>query len=537
MESSMFQGISGTYRNINFMFNEKCVFITGATGFLGKVLLEKLIRSCPTLSKVLVLIRRNEKYTSEERLQKLFESNVFDRIKSECPDIVNKVHAIDGDVTEVDFALNAEDKNTLLSDVHYVFHCAASVRFENNSRNTLKINFLGVKNMLNLCHEMKNLSAVIHVSTAYSFCNQGVISEQLYDEEIKVCDLEKTIEEFDDKSLDMACQKMAKSRPSLYQYSKAMAEIYIAKNCGELPVVIVRPSIITAAAKEPFPGWIDNYNGPSGFIALSSKGLIKTLQVNPTVNADWVPVDHVANTLIVAAYHKAMVDQYPKAFLLPLFKKSDVPIVNCVCPHANAIKWSSVVQICIPLLRKYPSMHVYRVPGGVVTSSKCLHVLCRYFYHYLPAAILDAAVFLMWKERRFVRNYQRIHKVLNFLQHYTMNEFRFKTGNMSILIESVHDTDRSTFPIDQNLLNWRQYLEDYVLGVRRFFLKEDDSSLLQAQKRLARVQMLEFWGKVTPVALILLLVLKRRNGIPISLALAKFGAIIWKPFDKISWRV
>jgi len=38
-----------------------------------------------------------------------------------------------------------------------------------------------------------------------------------------------------------------------------------------MPLAIVRPSIVGASWKEPFPGWIDNLNGPSGlYIAVSS---------------------------------------------------------------------------------------------------------------------------------------------------------------------------------------------------------------------------------------------------------------------------
>ena len=38
------------------------------------------------------------------------------------------------------------------------------------------------------------------------------------------------------------------------------------KERGDIPLAIVRPSIVTAAAKEPQPGWIDNLNGPTGRI-------------------------------------------------------------------------------------------------------------------------------------------------------------------------------------------------------------------------------------------------------------------------------
>ncbi len=54
--------------------------------------------------------------------------------------------------------------------------------------------------------------------------------------------------------------------PNVYAYTKALGEQLLQRECEvhHIPVVIVRPSIVTAALKEPLPGWIDNFNGPSG---------------------------------------------------------------------------------------------------------------------------------------------------------------------------------------------------------------------------------------------------------------------------------
>lgn len=53
--------------DINEFFAHKSVLLTGATGFLGKVLVEKLLRSCQSVENVFILVRakRNGKQTSE----------------------------------------------------------------------------------------------------------------------------------------------------------------------------------------------------------------------------------------------------------------------------------------------------------------------------------------------------------------------------------------------------------------------------------------------------------------------------------------
>lgn len=58
-------------------YNGRSVFITGASGFMGKVLVEKLLRSCPGVSRLYVLMRpsRSGKGVSE-RLQDLLNCEV-----------------------------------------------------------------------------------------------------------------------------------------------------------------------------------------------------------------------------------------------------------------------------------------------------------------------------------------------------------------------------------------------------------------------------------------------------------------------------
>jgi fatty acyl-CoA reductase len=34
--------------------------------------------------------------------------------------------------------------------------------------------------------------------------------------------------------------------------------------CGNIPLAIVRPSIVVGALNEPIPGWVDNINGTTG---------------------------------------------------------------------------------------------------------------------------------------------------------------------------------------------------------------------------------------------------------------------------------
>jgi fatty acyl-CoA reductase len=49
--------------NVKEYYSGKNVFLSGCTGFVGKVILEKLLRSCPGINKIYVMVRpkRNKK--------------------------------------------------------------------------------------------------------------------------------------------------------------------------------------------------------------------------------------------------------------------------------------------------------------------------------------------------------------------------------------------------------------------------------------------------------------------------------------------
>ena len=70
--------------NVAEFYAGKNVFVTGGTGFIGKVLLEKLMRSCPDINAIYCLVRPKKGLTPWERLEQLFEQRVS--IASGLPD-------------------------------------------------------------------------------------------------------------------------------------------------------------------------------------------------------------------------------------------------------------------------------------------------------------------------------------------------------------------------------------------------------------------------------------------------------------------
>ena len=132
----------------------KRIMITGTTGFLGKVLVEKLIREIPNVGKIILIIRGNKKYhTARERFDyEIAVSTIFDRLKDKNPSYFNqfcrdKIECITGEVTEKNFGLSVEGFTQLASRVDIVIHTAASVKFRDDLQQSLQINVLSLLNI------------------------------------------------------------------------------------------------------------------------------------------------------------------------------------------------------------------------------------------------------------------------------------------------------------------------------------------------------------------------------------------------------
>lgn len=59
---------------------------------------------------------------------------------------------------------------------------------------------------------------------------------------------------------------------------------------------------MTAAWREPVPGWVDNLNGPTGILVGAGKGVIRSMHCNGELEADIVPVDVAINKLIILGW-------------------------------------------------------------------------------------------------------------------------------------------------------------------------------------------------------------------------------------------
>lgn len=75
----------------------------GATGFVGKTLLEKLLWSFPQLQCIYMLIREKHGKSAEQRFQEFVQHKIFERVRASYPDRLKKLKFLAGNIERENF--------------------------------------------------------------------------------------------------------------------------------------------------------------------------------------------------------------------------------------------------------------------------------------------------------------------------------------------------------------------------------------------------------------------------------------------------
>ncbi|XP_022697347.1 fatty acyl-CoA reductase 1-like isoform X2 [Varroa jacobsoni] len=437
-------------------FAGQSVFLTGISGFLGKVLVEKLLRSCPNVKAIYVLIREKKGTPAPERLHSILAEKLFEHLQQNDPLCFNKVKFVSGDLLKNEIILRNEDLEMLREKINIVIHSAASV--------------------LEFATTVKNLKSFVHVSTAYSNCHMCEVDEKVYPCDVEPRQVMSLCDWMADDLLEHLCPKLLKERPNTYTFTKALAENLVAEYSDKIPVAIVRPSIITGAATEPFPGWVDNYNGPNGLLIALGTGVLTTLYTQLDCVADLIPVDFVANTVLAAAHRTS----------------NGFRVYNCTSGTQNAIKWREFMEQSIDFPHQYPTTSIVRYPHPRITSNKLLHQARLFLEHYVPAHMIDAILRCAGKKPVLSRLYERLANSMGLLEFFATNEWRFHNDNTRQLFNDLSETDQKEFNFNVYTIDWASYVHNYCLGIRQFILKEDIGNLDQAKRHLNRMKYINY---------------------------------------------
>lgn len=338
----------------------KRIFITGSTGFVGTALVERLLRSAPECELVLLIRPGRMRGVQQRAEREIFKNNCFDRLRDELGGkdafaemVARRVQVVAGDVGTDGLGLD-EAGRAVFATCDAIIHSAATVSFDAPLDLAIEVNLLGPTRLAQTCHELGVTPHLVAVSTCYVAGNRrGDAPEApVYDSPFWLHDLDwraevtaarrvradadaesrstAKLEEFRaaaHKELGAAGTPLLAAKteqlrvawvkarmveagrarafslgwPDAYAYTKALAEQALAQNRGDVPVSVVRPSIIESAWAEPKPGWIRGFRMAEPVIISYARGLLKEFPGVPEGTVDVIPVDLVVAAICAVA--------------------------------------------------------------------------------------------------------------------------------------------------------------------------------------------------------------------------------------------
>mmetsp|Transcript_81816 Transcript_81816/g.162388 ORF Transcript_81816/g.162388 Transcript_81816/m.162388 type:complete len:571 (-) Transcript_81816:172-1884(-) len=159
----------------------KSVLITGCTGFLGKVILEKILwerckyHSSGAMVKLRLLVRPMKGVAAGVRLKQLFESHAFERLRHQLGDafdafLEDSVQIVEGDLTKANLGLDAAQFADLACSLDLILHSAAHVKWGAPLDVSVQANSLGCRRMAELARATQDAgrhARLVVVSSAF----------------------------------------------------------------------------------------------------------------------------------------------------------------------------------------------------------------------------------------------------------------------------------------------------------------------------------------------------------------------------------
>ncbi|EFN87626.1 putative fatty acyl-CoA reductase CG5065 [Harpegnathos saltator] len=467
-------GIDEVTDRIMETFAGRKIMVTGGTGFLGKVMIEKLLRSLPNIAHIYMLVRPKKGKDTKQRVEEIFDSPLFERVKAErgIATLREMVTVVNGDVLMPGLGISPEDKKMLCENVNIVYHAAATVRFDEMLKTAVLMNTRGTKMMVELAKEMKNLALFVYISTAYCHLEEKILRQRTYPPPANPDSVIKCVEWVDEEVIEAMTDKILGSCPNTYAFTKALAENIIEDSFPHIPSIILRPSIIIPIWKEPLPGWTDNINGPTGLLIGAGKGVIRTMYCDDKRYADYLPVDVAVNAILIASWN----------FLY--FKDYEKRVYNLTSSSEFQISWGEIIDRGRRITQRVPLNGIVWYPGGSMKKSRLMHNICMVLFHMIPAYIIDALIFLAGYKPIMCRVQRRINKGFEVFEYYANNQWDFENSYIIDIREKLNSLEFKKYQLHGNDMDIDAYFETCIRAARVYILNEPPETLPAARRHL-----------------------------------------------------
>ena len=275
------------------------VVLTGATGFLGRELLWKLMTELPLTYDIVCLIRegseggrhgRGSKHDhgaaaalTAEQAQAAADARLVELLESSSPLPATdprrtRVRALRGDITKPRLGLPEAEFDRLATRCAYIYHGAATVRFDMPLLEAQRINVEGTRTILELGQAAQRhgrLQRFCYIGTAYVAGQRiGRVTED-----------------------ELDCGQQFNNT---YEQTKCAAEALVRalmKPGGAqppLPATLFRPSIIVGNSKS---GYTSSFKVMYWPLKIFARGLIPIVPASRGGLVDLVPVDYVVDAI------------------------------------------------------------------------------------------------------------------------------------------------------------------------------------------------------------------------------------------------
>ncbi len=497
----------------------KRIAITGSTGFLGTALVERLLRQVPDCHLVL-LIRPGRRSNPDQRARReIFRNDAFSRLLGELgkdqfwEEVDRRVTVIAGDVGTDGLGLDADGARAF-ADCDVVIHSAATVSFDAPLDGAVEVNLLGPTRIVQTLHELGAAPHLVAVSTCYVAGNRrGSAPEQLLSDspfhidvdwraEVKAARRTRADFDAESRSAERLEQFRADARhelgaagtpllsakteqlrqrwvseqlveagraraaslgwPDAYAYTKALGERALDESRGDVPVSIVRPSIIESAWAEPRPGWIKGFRMAEPIIISYARGLLKEFPGVPEGVIDVIPVDLVVASIIAVAAKGAASDgsieitQVASGTRNPLHYRRLVDLVSTWFTE-NPLYDRKGQPISVPEWsfpgRGAVERQLERVQKNLDRADKALKLL--------PLRGRQAMINAEVEDRR-----EQVSRAMGYVKiygAYAECEALYGVDNLLALQDSLDDGDKEPFACDPAIVDWSHYVREVHL--------------------------------------------------------------------------
>eukprot|EP01018_Ginkgo_biloba_P021071 Gb_18690 [translate_table: standard] len=512
MKSNFF---ATTFNNIGIVdfLEDKNFLVTGSTGFLAKVLIEKILRVQPRVGKLFLVIKAMDSEAALQRLKnEVMNSELFKCLRETYGNeyekfLLRRLIPVVGDVTRDELGIEADVADELVSEVDIIVNSAATTTFDERYDVALNINTRGVSRLMEFARRCHRLRLFLQISTAYvngerrgrvlekpfqmgdSIAKENAESTPFLDIQAEFELANKTLNDISNllnskshKVADTEKQRVAQIMKDLgierarrygwqdtYVFTKAMGEMLIDNCRGDLPVVIVRPSVIESTYSDPFPGWIEGNRMIDPLIWSYGKGQLTGFLADPNAVIDVVPVDMVVNaTLAAMAKHAGAT--------------SGLDVYHVASSVVNPLEFGHLFELFFEHFKSFPYVGADRKPFEIEEMK--LFGSMDDFCSHLRSIAFDTALHVsnrlssrdkeMLKRLKSIsmRSLAQAKYLANIYEPYTFYQARFDNTNTERLLRELSEEEKLAFGFDVKRIEWKDYIPNiHIPGLRQYVMK------------------------------------------------------------------